>query len=339
MNPCPHIPPDADREAHHPGLVAAALRVGGRVGERRQPVALVVAEQRAWSGRRRRRPTPATAASDQPAPRHPGDRDDDQRPSRRRPRPSRGRAGAARGRSAAATSTAARSTSRVPGASPRSACAASSAARARHRPTLASSAGCTVNPPTSGIHDREPLTVTPERGQHGEQEEQRPGIHPRRREAHALLADPAHEEREAQPDGGRDEVPHEVGRALGARGGRPHEQGADDRGAARREVEPDVVPGPAAQDGTMLVSSSRHRSTSSAMAARQLLDAVEPQRRADVGGELDHDPLVVEVEVVAVEDVGLDRAAVPGLEGGVGADADRGRHRAVGLVLAEVDAG
>ena len=176
--------------------------------------------------------------------------------------------------------------------------------------------------------------MTPERGQYGEQEEQRPGIHPRRREAHALLADPAHQEREAQPDRGRDEVPHEVGRALGARGGRPHEQGPDDRGAARREVEPDVVPGPAAQDGTMLVSSSRHRSTSSAMAVEQLLDAVEPQRRADLGGELDHDPLVVELEVVAVEDVGLDPSRRSRLERRVRPDADRGRHRAVGLVLA-----
>ena len=69
----------------------------------------------------------------------------------------------------------------------------------------------------------------------------------------------------------------------------------------------------------------------------ELLDAVEPQGRADVRRELHHDPLVVELEVVPVEDVRLDGAAVIGVEGRVGPDADRGGHRPVGRALLEVE--
>ena len=71
----PH-PAGADRQAHHPGLVAAALRVGRRVGERRQPVALVVAEHRRGEGDHHDG-EPEQHRPDHPPPRHPGHGDDD----------------------------------------------------------------------------------------------------------------------------------------------------------------------------------------------------------------------------------------------------------------------
>ena len=76
MNPCPHTPPLPMADAHHPGLVAAALRVGGGVDERGDPVALVVAEdggrQRDDDDRHRQ-----DGGGDEPAPWRPGHRDDD----------------------------------------------------------------------------------------------------------------------------------------------------------------------------------------------------------------------------------------------------------------------
>ncbi len=71
----------------------------------------------------------------------------------------------------------------------------------------------------------------------------------------------------------------------------------------------------------------------------EVVDAVETQGRADVLDELHDDALVIEVEVVAVEDIGLDGATVLGVEGRVGPDGDRGRHGAVGLTGGELEAG
>ena len=63
-------PARADGEAHLPGLVADALRVGRRVGEGVQPVALVVAEHRRGEGHDHDAEARASTATDHPPARH-----------------------------------------------------------------------------------------------------------------------------------------------------------------------------------------------------------------------------------------------------------------------------
>ena len=270
----PH-PAGADGQAHHPGLVAAALRVGRRVGERRQPVALVVAEHRRGEGDHHD-DQPEQHGPDHPPPRHAGHRDDhradrddhrrraevrlqqDQRRRQRHEHRGQGHLAAARWQPPLG----------LPGEQGR---------QGQAQPHLGQLGGLDGEP----ADERDPRPRAVHRAAHGrqhrQQQEQRPGVHPRRRQAHPLLADPAHQQRQPQAHRRGEQVPHEVGRAVGARRGRPDEQRADHRGAGGGDVEPDVVPGPgahvgsgvqagsarsAAQAGTILVSSSRHRATS-----------------------------------------------------------------------------
>ena len=60
-----------------------------------------------------------------------------------------------------AASTHASATSRPVGATRRSQRSAKTNARTSTRPTLANSDGCTVKPAATGIHERDPLTVSP----------------------------------------------------------------------------------------------------------------------------------------------------------------------------------
>src|SRR5690606_10044395 len=66
----------------------------------------------------------------------------------------------------------------------------------------------------------------------------------------------------------------------------------------------------------------------------QVLDGLEPVVAAQPQGEVHGDRLPVEVEVVAVQDVGL-HGALDVVEGGVGADRDRGREAAVGVAAGQ----
>ena len=211
--------------------------------------------------------------------------------------------------------------------SPRSACAARSVGEPEAEGDLGELRGLNGEP--AGERDPGPRAVdraTRAGERTASEQEQRPGIRPRSRQPHPLLAEPAHEQRQGQPDGRRHEMPHEVGRAVGAHRGRPDEQRADDGSAGRRDESPTSCRAQGLTAVAMARAAAALRRAQriagrSQLAApldvlghrlEQLVDAVEVQGRPDVGGELDHDPLVVEVEVVAVEDVGLDGAPVVG---------------------------